>query len=180
MAINASIFKVDLQVADMDRNYYQGHNLTIARHPSETDERMMVRVLAFAHNAMEGLGFGKGLSTDDEPDLWKKNLVDEIELWIDVGQPDEKRLRRAAGRSKKVLVYAYGGNEVDTWWHQNQRKLNQMEKLGVYQVSQEVSQAMTNLVARTMQLQVTIQDGEILFTDGQNSVETNLIQLKPD
>ena len=108
MALKATIFKVGLQVADMERGYYGDHALTVARHPSETDERMMLRVLAFALHAGPDLAFGKGLSTDDEPDLWQRDLTGAIALWIDVGQPDEKLLRRACGRAREVVVYAYG------------------------------------------------------------------------
>lgn len=178
MATNATIFKVDLQIADMDRNYYQTHALTIARHPSETDERMMVRVLAFACLAHEDLYFGKGLSTDDEPDLWRKDMTDVIEQWIEVGQPDEKRLRRAAGRSAQVYVYSYGGEPADTWWYHNQRKLKQMDKLEVYRVPEESSQALAGLVERTMQLQCSIQDDEIMFSNGDRTVGIVLEKLK--
>ena len=115
MALKATIFKADLQIADMDRHYYGDHALTIARHPSETDERMMVRLLAFALHAHDMLAFGRGLSADDEPDLWQKDLTGAIDLWIDVGQPDEKRMLKACGRSSRVVVYStaaaatYGG-----------------------------------------------------------------------
>jgi len=179
MGINATIFKVELQIADLDRQYYHDHSLTIARHPSETDERMMVRVLAFARHASEQLGFGKGLSTEGEPDLWLKTLTDEIELWIDVGQPDEKHIRRACGRARQVFIYAYGGNMADNWWQQNQKHLKQLDKLAVYQVPEQASKALADLVQRTMQIQCTIQDGEMMFTDGEMSVQLVLQVLKP-
>ena len=115
MALKATIFKAALQIADMDRGYYAEHPLTIARHPSETDERMMLRVLAFALHAGPGLAFGRGLSTDDEPDLWQRDLTGAIRLWIDVGLPDEKLVRRACGRADEVVVYAYGRG-ADLWW----------------------------------------------------------------
>ena len=115
MALKSTICKASLQVADMDRNYYADHALTLARHPSETDERMMARVLAFALNAHERLEFGKGLSDTEEPDLWQKDLTGLTEHWIEVGQPDDKRLLRASGRSARVTVYAYG-NRADLWW----------------------------------------------------------------
>lgn len=179
MAINSTVFKVELQIADLDRHYYQDHSLTIARHPSETDERMMVRVLAFACHANERLSFGKGLSTEDEPDLWSKTLTDEIELWIDVGQADEKHIRRASGRAKQVYVYCYGGSVADVWWHQHQRKLKQLEKLVVCNIPEAASQALAGLVQRTMHLQCTIQDGEIMFTDGERTVSIIPQVLKP-
>ena len=112
MAIKATIFKTELQVSDMDRGYYRDHTLTLARHPSETDERMMVRLLAFALHADEALLFGRGLSTDDEPDLWQKDLTGAVELWIDVGLPTEKDIRKACGRARQVVVYCYGGRGV--------------------------------------------------------------------
>lgn len=178
MAINSTVFKLELQIADLDRHYYHDHSLTIARHPSETDERMMVRILAFACHASEQLVFGKGLSSEDEPDLWSKTLAGEVELWIDVGQADEKRVRRACGRSRQVFIYAYGGNIADNWWHQNQKRLKQLDKLVVYQVPEQSSKALVDLVQRTMQIQCTIQDGEMMFTDGEVTVSVVLQVLK--
>ena len=122
MALKSTIFKADLQIADMDRQYYDGHGLTIARHPSETDERMMVRILAFVLHAHAALTFGKGLSTDDEPDLWQKDLTGAIELWIDVGQPDEKRIMKACGRSNQVVIYSYSSMS-NIWWNQINSKV---------------------------------------------------------
>ena len=179
MATNATIFKIDLQIADLDRHYYHDHSLTIARHPSETDERMMVRVLAFVCHAHERLTFAKGLSTEDEPDLWLRTLSDEIELWIEVGQPDEKILRRACGRSKQVCVYCYGGKVADIWWQHHQRKLQPLDKLMVCNIAETASQALAEMVKRTMQLQCTLQDGEIMITDGENTVSVILQVLKP-
>ena len=131
MALKATIYKAELALADIDHNRYGDHSLTIARHPSETDERMMVRLLAFALHAGERLAFGRGLSSDDEPDLWQKDLTGAIELWIDVGLPDERSLRRACGRAARVLVYSYGGRVADLWWEQNGAKLARCENLTV-------------------------------------------------
>ena len=124
MALKSTIFKAELSIADMDRHYYGDHNLTLARHPSETDERMMVRLVAFVLNAHTDLEFTKGISTDDEPDLWLKGLSGEIELWIDLGQPDEKRIRQACGRAQQVLIYCYSGHGAEIWWSQIQGKLD--------------------------------------------------------
>lgn len=115
MALKSTIYKASLQIADMDRNYYHDHMLTIAKHPSETDERMMLRILVFALNAHDDLVFTKGLSTDNEPDLWQKKLNGDIERWIDLGQPDEKRIRKACGLSNQVLIYCYSGSSADIW-----------------------------------------------------------------
>lgn len=179
MALKATIFKAELQIADMDRNYYQTHSLTLARHPSETDERMMVRLLAFALHAHEALAFGQGLSTDDEPDLWQKDLTGAIELWIDVGLPDEKLIRKACGRARQVLVYVYGGRGAEIWWEQNRAKLERLGNLTVTSVAPETSTALAKLAQRGMQLHCTIQDGQIwLAGEDTQQVEVNLVSLK--
>lgn len=177
MALKATIFKADLQVADMDRNYYGTHALTIARHPSETDERMMVRVLAFALHAHETMAFGKGLSTDDEPDLWQKDLTGAIERWIDVGLPDEKRMIKACGRSSEVMVYSYGGAST-VWWSQIAGKLDRARNLRVFNVDTEASQGLAKLAQRTMQLHCTVQEGQIWLSSNDQTVNLELKQLK--
>lgn len=170
MALKSTIFKAELQLADLDRNYYQTHTLTIARHPSETDERMMVRVLAFALFADPALAFGKGLSAEDEPDLWRKDLTGAIELWIEVGQPEEKRIRRACGRARQVVVLTYGGRVADMWWQQNKSALQRQDRLTVINLAAEESRALASLAARGMQLQCTLQDGEVwLVVDGEST-----------
>src|SRR5471030_854910 len=133
MAQKATIFKAVLQIADMDRNYYQDHALTIERHPSETDERMMVRCLAFALHADAALAFGKGISDTDEPDLWQKDLTSAIELWIDVGQPDEKRILKACGRADRVVICCYG-HGAGLWWKQIGNRLQRARNLTVLSV----------------------------------------------
>jgi uncharacterized protein YaeQ len=179
MALKATIFKADLQIADMDRNYYQPHSLTLARHPSETDERMMVRLLAFALHADEALSFTKGLSTDDEPDLWRKELSGEIDLWIDIGQPDEKRIRKACGRAKQVVVYCYSSRSAAIWWEQNSGKLQRFENLKVINIQNDASKQLAALAQRNMQLQCTIQDGQVWLGDDVESLQVDLGEWKP-
>ena len=164
MALKATIFKVDLSVADMDRNLYENYTLTIARHPSENDIRMMVRLLAFMRYADNALAFGKGLSTDEEPDLWLKDLTGAIDLWIVVGQPDERWLRKASGRAERVAVFSYGDRVADVWWEQNRAALEKLPNLTVFRLSSEDTQALAALASRTMSLQCMIQDGEVLVT----------------
>jgi len=183
MALKATIFKADLQIADMDRGYYASHALTVARHPSETDERMMVRLLAFALNADETLVFGAGLSTDDEPDLWRKDLTGSIETWIDVGLPDEKRIRKACGRADKVFVYSYGGRAADLWWQQVGDKLAKSNKLTVVDLPQAGTRALAKLAARNMKLRYTIQDGQVWVADDRESVQLDprtILASKPE
>ena len=119
MAVGAKVHKVELQVSDLDRHHYGTHPLVLAQHPSETDERVMLRVLAYALFADERLEFGRGLSTDDEPDLWRRDLTGAIEQWIELGQPDESRVRKACGRAREVVVITYGGRAADLWWEKN-------------------------------------------------------------
>jgi len=164
MALKATIFKADLQLADLDRNHFETYPLILARHPSETDERMMVRLLAFALYADELLVFGKGLSTDEEPDLWRKDLTGNIALWINVGQPDERWLRKAAGRARQVVVFCYGGRVAEIWWEQNRATLERLKNLTVLKLAPESTQALAALVSRNMSLQCMMQDGEVLVT----------------
>jgi len=170
MAIKATIFKAELQVSDLDRGYFGTHSLTLARHPSETDERMMVRLLAFALNAHEHLEFGRGLSAEDEADLTQKDLTGSIELWIEVGLPDEREVRKAAGRSRAVKVYTYGGRGAAMWWEQNREALQRLKNLTVVDIDVPVAK----LAARTMDLQCTIQEGQVYLTcDGE------MLQFEP-
>jgi len=172
MALKATIYKADLQIADMDRNYYAEHGLTIARHPSETDERVMIRVLAFALHANEALPFTKGLFDTDEPDLWQKDLTGAIDTWIEVGQPDEKRLLKACGRAEHVFVYCYSATS-HIWWKGLANKLERARNLTVINIPAETSAALEQLAKRSMQLQCTIQDGQLWLTD---SVDTVLVE----
>lgn len=176
MALNATIFKIDLTVTDMDRGYYASHALVLARHPSETDERMMARLLAFALNASEALTFGKGLSSEDEPDIWEKDLTNAIQLWIEVGLPDEKAVRKACGRAAQVHIYAYGRG-TERWWQDVQSGLARPDNLTVIELPQAATQAMAALAQRTMQLQCTVQDGTVWLTDGKNTVEVTPLLL---
>ena len=178
MALKATVFKADLQVSDMDRGHYASHVLTIARHPSETDERMMMRVLAFALNADDALVFGRGLSTEDEPDLVRADLTGAIEAWIDVGLPDARRLRKASGRAREVIVYAYGGRAVDLWWAATAPEVERVKNLTVVEVPLAASQGLAALAKRTMRLQCTVQDGHVWFGDEAESVETALAMRK--
>jgi len=178
MALKATICKAELQIADIDRNYYQEHALTIARHPSETDERMMVRVLAFALQADAALAFGKGLSADDEPDLWRMDLTGTIDLWIDVGRPDERRVRKACGRARQVIVYSYGGAGAGIWWDQVRAKLERTRNLTVINLPLAATQSMAGLADRNMRLQCTIHDGQVSLADERQRVEIEPVTLR--
>jgi len=175
MALKATIYKANIALADMDRQVYADHAVTIARHPSETDERMMIRLLAFAlnvpasndHGALE---FAKDLWDVDEPGLWQKDLTGQIDHWIEVGQPDDKRLMRIVPRSGRVSVYSFSAS-TPIWWSGIANKVTRARNLSVWQVPAEQSQELGALAARTMQLQVTVQDGSVWIGDGKRSVD---------
>jgi uncharacterized protein YaeQ len=178
MALKATICRAALQIADIDRSYYHDHALTIARHPSETDERMMVRVLAFTLHAGDALAFGKGLSAEDEPDLWQKDLTGAIQAWIDVGQPDDKRVRKACGRANQVYVYCYGGHASTLWWNQVSDNLARTRNLTVKSLSASAAKALARLAARNMQLHCTIQEGQIWLANERETVQVELEPIK--
>ena len=169
MAIKATIYKADLSIADMDRNYYQEHSLTIARHPSETEERVMIRVLAYALHADPALAFTKDLFDVDEPALWLKDLTGAIDLWIEVGQPDEKRLLKAAGRGEKVIVYSYSATS-SIWFKGIANKIERAKNVSVINIPADISAQLEKMASRSMALQCTIQDGQVWLTDGTDTV----------
>ena len=170
MALKSTIFKVDLSLADMDRNVYQDYSLTLARHPSENDQRMMVRLLAFMRYADDLLAFGKGLSTDEEPDLWLRDLTGVIDLWMLVGLPDERWLRKASGRAARVVLFTYGGRVAPMWWEANRATLEKISNLTVWRLAPEDTLALAALANRAMRLQCLIQDGEMLITGEGESI----------
>ena len=177
MALKSTIYKIDLNIADMDRQYYAQHNLMLAKHPSETDERVMVRVIGFALYAHEMLAFGKGLSDDEEPDLWQKDLTGAIQLWIDVGLPTEKEIRKACGRARQVVVMLYGGRVADMWWDSNSKGLLKLNNLTVLNLPETVSLA--ELAAKSINISCTIQDGDILVSNDAGSFTITPVNLKP-
>jgi uncharacterized protein YaeQ len=165
MALKATVYKAELEISDIDRGYYGSHSLTLARHPSETEERLMIRLLAFAMHAGERLEFGRGLSTDNEPDLWRRDDTGAIELWVDVGLPDERRLRKAAGRARELALLAYGQRAMDVWWRKNSADLLRLQGLKIWSLSDEAVQDLASLAQRNMTLQCTIQEGQVAFSD---------------
>ena len=177
MALKATICKAELNIADMDRGYYADHALTLAQHPSENDERLMIRLLAFALHAHEHLAFTKGLSDPDEPDLWQKDLTGALELWIDLGQPDETRIRKAAGRARQVVVCCYG-NAATPWWDDIAPKLERTRNVGVRRFVVAEGQSLAGFVQKNMTLQCTVQDGQLWLSDGERSVQVDVVTLR--
>lgn len=181
MALKSTIHKAQLQIADMDRALYADHALTLARHPSETEERLMVRLLAFAlqvpPDTRDGaLQFARGLSDTDEPDLWQHALDGSLRHWVEVGLPDERRLLRACGRAARVTVYAYG-TQAGAWWAGMGAKLTRQPALFAWQLPVAQSQALAALAARSMQVQVSVQDGQVWLQQGDDGVALTPVPL---
>ena len=186
MALKSTVFKANLAVADIDHGYYADHALTLARHPSETDERMMLRLVALAFNAHKlqsvcagdgMLGFGAGLSNPDDPDVYLRDFTGRMRVWIEVGQPEEKPLAKACGKADEVIVYCFN-HAAEIWWRGIENKLTRPQNLKVYRVPTNASQALAALAQRSMQLQATIQENTLTLGDGTNSIDVELLRWK--
>jgi len=168
MAGNATIYKANLNIANMDTHYYNEHSLTLAQHPSENDLRLMVRLVAFVLNADDELLFTRGISQDDEPDLWKKSMGGDIELSIILGQPDEKRIKKACGNSDKVIIYTYQDTMATSWLKQNEKILKRFKNLQVVALSFDSD--IEFLCKRAMNLQCNITDNELTLINDEHSI----------
>lgn len=179
MALRATIYKADLNIADNDRGYYASHAVTVAKHPSETDERLMVRLLAYAlfADAGDALVFTRGLSETDEPDLWRKDLTGTILQWIEVGLPDERRILKACGRSEKVTVVSYGRN-APLWWQGVGPGLDRARSLEVLALQPDETAALATLIERKMTLNVNIQDGNAWVSSDAGDVSLQVRRLR--
>jgi uncharacterized protein YaeQ len=186
MALKSTIFKANLQVADIDHGYYADHTLTLARHPSETDERMMVRLAALALNAHalqdtcggDGtLAFGAGLSDPHDPDAHLSDFTGRKRLWIEVGQPEDKPLAKACSQADAVRVYAFG-HAAEVWWKGIESKLSRLERLQVWRLPSDAAQALGALAERSMQLQATVHDGVLTLSSERGSVALEPVRWK--
>lgn len=169
MALKSTVWKVALSVSDLDRSHFAQYALTVAQHPSETPDRVMVRLLAFALHASEDLRFGKGIASDDEPAVWEVDPAGVIRLWIELGLPDESRLRKACGRADRVVLLAYGGRAVDLWCEQNAAVVARLSNLRILEISPADVSKLGALAARNLSLDWTIQEGVVYL--GEESVE---------
>ncbi len=177
MAIKSTVYKIDLYLANMDQHYYHQHHLTLAKHPSETDERLMVRVLAFAMYADEALTFGKGISADNEATLWIKDLTGDVNLWVEIGQPDERIIRKACIRAKQVVLILYGAH-TDLWWQHHHRTFTQRTNLTVIQLPYSETKAMAAMANRSMSLTCNIDQRQIMLINDEVTATINPIVLK--
>lgn len=177
MALGATICKAFIDVSDIDRGYYESRSLTIAQHPSETPGRMMVRLLAWVLYAGEHTEFGRGLSTEDEPAVYETNDAGDVARWIDVGCPDVKGLRKAAGKSEDVVVLAYDEAKIEPWWQARKGELSKIDKLSVRWISDENFEKLSEMAARNMKLAATVQDGIVWLADGEHNLEIEVKTL---
>lgn len=176
MALKPTIYKFRISLSDLNRNYYDSLNLTIAQHPSEKIERMMVRVLAYCINAQENLTFTKGLSAIDEPDIWVRTLDDQISLWIDVGEPAVDRIKKVCRLAEEVKIYCFN-SKADVWWSQSQQKVNQL-KASVYKFDWENIQALAALVERTMDMSISITGDSAYIATESGECEVSWLALQ--
>ena len=175
MAQNATIHKIDLTISDMDSHYYETHKLTVAKHPSETDERLMVRLVAFALHAREHLEMTRGLSSEDEPDIWQKSLSGELQLWISLGQPSEKIIRQSCSKSEQVVIYSYGGRPTEAWWNKIKGQVARFDNLRVLSLPEPATKALARHMERSLSMQITVQDGDVMVNIGEE-----LLEITPD
>ena len=186
MALKSTIFKASVAVADIDHSYYADHALTLARHPSETDERMMIRLAALALNAHQlqdscggdgTLALGAGLSDPDEPDLWLRDFTNRTRLWVEVGQPEDKPIIKACGKADQVLLYAFS-HSADIWWRGIENKLSRPQNLQVWRIPTTASQQLAALAQRSMHLQATVQEGVLTLGDEKSTVDIEPVRWK--
>lgn len=186
MALKSTIFKATLQVADIDHNYYADHSLTLARHPSETDERMMVRLAALALQAHQlqdlcggdgTLAFGAGLSDPSDPDVHLTDFTGRKRVWMEVGQPEDKPLLKACSQADLVLVYCYAYSS-EIWFKAIEGKLSRMDRLQVWRLPTEATQALAALAERSMQLQATVMDSVLTLSSERGSVSLEPVRWK--
>jgi len=176
VAIKPTIYKVQLEIADSDRNCYASPAVTLARHPSETIERLAVRVLAFCLKYQEGLEFTRGLSSTDEPEIWRHSDAGVLEQWIELGQPEPSRLRKACGRCEDVVLFSYGKSR-DTWWQQNSAELSTMPRLEIWQFNWPQVELVSQLISRNTRLGVNVVGGMLYVDNGTSSCELELSLL---
>jgi uncharacterized protein YaeQ len=179
LALKSTVYKFALNVADMDRQVYGDFPLTLARHPSETESRLMLRLLAFALHAASDLEFGRGISTDDEPDLWRRDPTGRVTLWIDLGTPDPERLRKACSRADSVALYCYGDRATPVWWEKHSAALARFDRLRVLQIADTACNALAGLARHGAQLQCSIAGGEVWLASESDHFHVVPLLLKP-
>ncbi len=180
MALNATLFRFHLNISDLNRHYYDSVSLQVAQHPSETPQRMLLRLLAYVLNAAESLSFTKGLSTTEEPDLWQKNLSGEIEHWIELGTPDSKRIRRALGQARQVTIFAYGGQDLQPWWQSVEAEFRAKANCAAWQLFPEQIAPLVDALNRNMELSAVIDGDDITLTWQEGMLTTTFQRLDND
>lgn len=178
MALKATVYKASLNVADLDRNRYGDYRVTLAREPSENEERLVARLLAFALNADEGLAFTSDPSDTEEPGLSLRDLTGRIALWIEVGLPEPRRLKKACGRADRVLLYLFHGRQAALWWEESRGALEGLRNLEVLELAPEGVAELAALAERDMDFQVTVSEGQATVAHEGGIVELAIRRLQ--
>jgi uncharacterized protein YaeQ len=165
MALGSTIYKIDINLSNFNTHYYEDFNLTLAKHPSENESRMMYRLLAFLYCAHTDLKFTKGLSGIEEAELWQKNYTGEIIQWIDLGLPDMKRIRQACGKSQSVKVFTYHQNKALEWYQKNKSDFDRNKKLDVYHFNVSENGPIDKFVTKSMRLSCIIEEQQMYLSD---------------
>lgn len=180
MAQGSEIYKVQVSLSNLNSHYYDDFALTLARHPSESEARLMFRLTALLHSSAESeferLQFTKGISTQEEPDIWQKNYSGDILQWIELGQPDLKRLRQAMGKSQIVRVYTYNPNTSGEWYQKISRDILNYKKLEIFHLEVTKGQSLENLISRTMDLSCLIEEQVLYLSNDSDRVEIEVIR----
>jgi uncharacterized protein YaeQ len=177
MALPSTIYRASIELSDLDRNCYESLQVTVAQHPSETAERMVARLLAYALCYREGLVFTKGISAGDEPDLWLKGPDGRVDLWVEVGVPEPERIVKATRHAREVIVYVCG-NSQHHWQKQHLSKLSNLSNLTIYLIDQQFIRQVAQHLQRSIIFGLTITEGLMYLTVGNETLETALVPVK--
>jgi len=176
MAIGATIFKANLNLSNLNSHHYADFNLTLAKHPSENETRLMCRLIAFLHAAHDDLELTKGISSVDEPDLWQRDLSGNILHWIELGMPDEKRIRQASGKAQQVSIYTYHDNKAEIWLDKNRASLTANKKVKVFHINVQNNADIENLLFKTMNLGCIIEEDQMHLSDENQHMSVQITQ----
>lgn len=178
MAKGSRIYKVKLFISDIDRNCYEQLELTVAQHPSESDERLLARLLAFGLEYESGLAFGGGVSSTDQAPIWLRNDYEEVQHWIEIGQPDPDRLAKLNKRQPRLTLYTYGAN-AHRWWHQHSPNLSKLQRLKAVQLDYDALQTLVSAMTSGFELQLNRQDEVLYLGLNDQQAEMQLAFLQP-
>lgn len=179
MALPSTIYRASIELSDLDRGLYEKLETTVARHPSETNERLIARLFAYALCYNEELTFTKGIAAADEPDLWTKEPDGRVREWIEVGLPDFERLRKVSRHAEAVILIASGSaNAFWRWQEQMLPKLAVIDNLKIFALEPAFVTQIVERLQRAISWSLTITEGTIYLTIGHDTLESQLLFLQ--